>query len=630
VIKEAVLWKDEYERKKVTPKQIKDIIRPGSRVYIETGCSEPQYLVKELILENRELSDVEIYTSIPLRAYTDFGGEYGSRFRIKSFFISSNVSSAFEEGSADHMPLSSIGLIKLFSQGYIRINTAMIQLGLPDEHGFMSLGITVDLAKIIIEKADIVIAQVNSSMPRSFGDGFVHVSKVDYIIEKDEPLLEIPQDDQDSETIKVGENIARLIDDGSTIQVGFGRIPNSALLALKNKKDLGVHSEIITDEICDLMNSGVITNVKKDIDNGKTVASFCIGTSKVFDFVNDNPSVEMKNLSYTTDPQNILAHKKMVAINGAVEIDLTGQSCVGMSDNFGYFGALGHATFNRTAMLTEGGKGIIALRSTSRDGKLSRIVPEFSDSKIGIITTQADIHYVVTEFGHADLFGKSIRERSLALITIAHPKFRSWLLKEAKRLNYVYKDQFLPPDNTLYPEKYEKELFMGGERLTVRPIKVTDERGIQDLFYAMSRHDKFYRFLRNVSALHHQQAQPLVSSDYINSMALVVTHSSLKEEGIIAVAHIARETKEDMNDVCEFAAMVHPNWQNIGIGTFLLKYILGTAYDLGFTKMIAYIWEDNIQMLKVFGKTDLPLKQITTNRVCTAELDLSFYKREQS
>jgi acyl-CoA hydrolase/GNAT superfamily N-acetyltransferase len=628
MIKEAVLWKDEYDRKKVSPKQIKDIIRPGSRVYIETGCSEPQYLVKELILENKELSDVEIYTSIPLSAYTDFGGEYGSRFRIKSFFISPNVSSAFEEGSADHMPLSSIGLTKLFSQGYIRINTVIIQLSPPDKQGFMSLGITVDLVKIIIEKSDVVIAQINSHMPRTFGDGFVHINKVDYIIEKDEPLLEIAQEDQDSETLKVGENIARLIDDGSTIQVGFGRIPNSALLALKNKKDLGVHSEIITDEICNLMNEGIITNIRKDADNGKTVASLCIGTSKIFEFVNDNPSVEMKNLSYTTDPQNILSHKKMIAINGAVEIDLTGQSCVGLSDQFGYFGALGQATYNRTAMLCEGGKGIIALRSTSRDGKFSRIVPEFTDKKIGIITTQADIHYVVTEFGHVDLFGKSIRERALALITIAHPKFRTWLLQEAKRLNYVFKDQFLPPDSALYPEKYERELFMRGEKLMVRPVKITDERGIQDLFYTMSRHDKFYRFLRNVSALHHQQAQPLVSSDYINSMALVVMHSSLKEEGIIAVAHIAREIKEDMHDVCEFAAMVHPNWQNIGIGTFLLKYILSIAHDMGFRKMIAYIWEDNVQMLKVFSKTGLPLRQNIANRVCTAELDLPFYKVE--
>lgn len=620
--KEVVLWREEYERKKVTPEQIRGIIRPGSRVYIETGCSEPQYLVKQLILENKDLSDVEIYTSIPLSGFADFGGEYGSRFRIKSFFVSPNFSSAFAEGNADHMPVSSVGLTKLLAQEYVKINTVIMQLSPPDKQGFMSLGVTVDLTKTALDLADVVIAQVNGNMPRTFGDGFIHVNKVDYIIEHDEPLMEFPLEDQDPETLKVGENIARLIEDGATIQIGFGRIPNAALLALRDKKDIGIHSEIITDAICDLVGRGVITNARKDLDRGKTVASLCIGTKRIFDYVHDNPSVEMKALDYTTDPQNILAHRNMVAINGAVEIDLTGQSCVGLSEYLGYFGALGHATFNRTAMLTPGGKGIIALRSTSRDGRHSRIVPEFTDKRIGIITTQADINYVVTEYGYVDLFGKSIRERALALITIAHPKFRSWLLEEAKRLKYVYKDQVLPPETAIYPSEYETDKVFGGEKIVIRPIKITDERGVQDLFYAMSQHDKFYRFLRNVSALHHQQAQPLVSADYKNSMALVVTHGNLREGDILAVAHFARENKPEVEDVCEFAAMVHPNWQNIGIGTFLFTYIAAIAKNMGFRRMSAYVWEDNIQMLRVFQKAGLPMHQTRSNHVFTVEIDI--------
>lgn len=616
------MWQADYERKKVKPEQIRGIIRPGSRVFIETGCSEPQFLVRRLILENKDLSDVEIYTSIPLSGYADLGGEYGSRFRIKSFFVSPNMSTAFAEGNADHMPVSSIGLTKLLAQEYIKINTLLLHLSPPDKQGFMSLGVTVDLTKIAIEHADIVIAQVNRNMPRTFGDGFVHVDQVDYIIEQDEPLVEFPPEDQDPETLKVGEHIARLIDDGATIQVGFGRIPNAALLALQDKRDIGIHSEIITDAIGDLVRRGVITNARKDLDRGKIVASMCIGTKAIFDYVHDNPSVEMKALSYTTDPQNIMAHRNMIAINGAVEIDLSGQSCVGLSEFMGYFGALGHAAFNRTAMLTPGGKGIIALRSTTRDGEHSRIVPEFTDKRIGILTTQADINYVVTEYGFVDLFGKSIRERALALITIAHPKFRAWLLDEAKRLKYVYKDQVLPPETAVYPSAYEQERVFGGQKLGIRPVKITDERGIQDLFYAMNQHDKFYRFLRNVTALHHTQAQPLVSADYRNSMALVVTHSGKGEEGILAVAHFAREHKPGMEDTAEFAAMVHPNWQNIGIGTYLFQYITEIARDLGFRRLSAYVWEDNIQMLKVFQKTGLPTHQTIANHVYTLEMDI--------
>jgi len=617
------VWHKAYDSKRVLPDSILSCIRPGSRVYIESGCGEPQYLVKQMISENKQLSDIEIYTTIPLAGFQDFGGQYGSRFRIKSFFVSPSMRSAFEEGNADHMPISTTGLTKLLAQGYIKINVALIQLTPPDKKGFMSLGLTVDITKTIIEMADIVIAQINPQMPRTFGDGFVHVDKVDYIVEYEEPLVEFPHEELDPETQKVGENIARLIEDGATIQVGFGRIPEAALLALGNKKDIGVHSEIITDAICDLVENRTITNEKKDINKGKVIASMCIGTKRIFDFVNDNPMVELKDFWYTSNLQSINSHSNMIAINGAVEIDLTGQSCVGMSEFMGYFGALGHAIFNQSAMFTPRGKGIIALRSTSRDGKFSRIVPSFTDSRVGIITTQEDINYVVTEYGYADLFGKSIRERALALITIAHPKFRRYLLEEAKRLNYIYQDQVLPPEDAIYPLGLEHEKIFGGDKLMIRPIKITDERAIQDLFYTMSQNDKFYRFLRNMSALHHQQAQPMVNADYKNSIALVVTQSSRREGSILASAQFARENKPGLEHACEFAIVVHPNWQNIGIGTYLFTKIVDIAHDLGFFQMNAYVWEDNEQMLRVFNKSAVYMRKSLANHVYTIEMDIN-------
>jgi len=610
-------WSEEYDRKKTPAPQIQECIHPGSSVFVESGCGEPQHLVKSLIFENEDLADVQIFTSVPLRSYSDYGGQFGTRFRIKSFFISPSMTSAFAQGNADHMPLSTSGMTKLFCEGYIKINTLLIQLSPPDENGYMSLGVMVDITKAIIDKADTVIAQVNASMPRTCGDSMIHVDEVDYIVEHDEPLVSYSPEEVDPEIQAVGANVARLVEDGSTLQVGFGRIPDAALMNLAGKKDISVHSEIITDTIVDLVHAGVIAGNDKRGSDGSITASLCIGTEKIFEFVRSNPMVELKDLSCTSSPEAILSHDKFVAINGAMEIDLTGQSCVGLGEYMGYFGALGHATFNRAAMFTRGGKGVIALRSTSRDGRYSRIVPEFTDSRIGVITTQSDIHYVVTEYGHVNLFGKSIRERALALITIAHPRFRAWLLDEAKRMNCVYADQQLPPEDSCYPGQYEVAREFGGEHFQIRPIKVTDERAIQNLFYSLSKHDKFQRFLMHVTALHHKQAQVLVNVDYKNSMALVVVAGNGEQERIAGVAHVAREETTGTRNIFEFAVMVEPAWQNKGIGTYLLNRMSSIGKDLGFESIRAYIWEDNVQMLKAFEKT---------GRGMTQELECHVYK----
>jgi len=594
------MWRTEYEEKTATVSDLKGVVSSGSCVYVESGCGEPQHLVKHLILENMKLCDVQVYTSVPLSAYSDFGGEYGSRFRIQSFFISPNLTSAFADGRADHLPMSSLGKYKLFAEGYITINTALIQLSPPDAKGFMSLGVTVDIMKSIIEKADMVVAQINRYMPVTGGDSLVHVKDVDYLVEFDEPLVSYPIQESDPEVMQVGKNIGRLIEDGATIQIGFGRIPDATLMFLKGKKDLRIHSEIVTDSVVDLAVSGAISRSAAGGRDAPITASLCIGSERVFGFVGRNSMVEMRDLSDIISPAAILSREKFTAINGAIEIDLTGQSCVGMGDQMGYFGALGHAVFNRTAMFSPGGKGIIALRSTSRDGSLSRIVPEFIDRKIGIVTTQSDVNYVVTEYGSVNLFGKSIRERALALITIAHPRFRQWLLDEAKRMNYIYEDQALPPEGADYPGSYEGLCLIRDKGLLVRPVKVTDERAVQNLFYAMSRDDRFHRFLMHVSSLHHKQAQDLVTVDYTSSMALVIQNGQGRQDEIIAVAHIAPEESRGTRKICEFAAMVNPSWQNQGIGSFLLRRMISVGRDLGYSHMRAYVWEDNRQMLKAF------------------------------
>jgi len=606
----------EYQNKRVSVEDILTLIAPGSSVYVESGCAEPQFLLKRLILDNTHLCDITVFTTIPLHPYADFGGENGSRFRIHSFFVPPSISGAFACGKTDHIPLSSEMMDPFISQGCIRINTAIIQLSPPDEKGFMSLGVTVHVMKSIIEKADVVIAQINNAMPVTCGDTLIHISEIDYLVEYNEPLLESSHEELDPETLEVGEHVALLVEDGSTIQAGFGRIPDAALRAMKGKKGLSIHSEIITDTVVDLVRSGAIA------DGEAIVASLCIGTGCLFDHVRTNSAIQMKPLSYTSDPQVILSKSPFVSINGAVEVDLTGQSCVALNEQGAHFGALGHPLFNRVAQLSAGGKAIIALRSTSRDGSVSRIVPEFSDPRVGIITSQADISYVVTEYGHVNLFGKSIRERALALITIAHPKFRRWLLEEAKKLNYIYQDQLLPPEDSPYPAHYEQTCIFGGKRFFIRPVKITDERGVQNLFYAMSSDEKFHRFLMNLKALHHRQAQKMVNVDYRTSLGVVVENSDGRSTEIIAIAHIALDDGECSINTCEFAAMVHPAWQNRGIGSFLLKTMTGIAPQMGFTCMRAYVWEENTKMLKVFEKLRLPARIELEYHVVKLDLDL--------
>lgn len=618
---------EEYLKKKVAVDDIVGIINPGSSMFVESGCAEPQHLVRRLVLGNINLSDVQVYTTIPLRTYSDFGGEAGSRFRIHSFFVTPGLSGSFSSGKTDHIPLSSDMLARLIDEGSIRINTAVIQLTPPDENGYMSLGVTVDIVKSMIDIADVVVAQINSQMPFTCGDSLVHISEVDYIVEHDEPLISSEQEDLDFETKKIGENVARLVKDGSTIQVGFGRIPDAALKAMQNRKGLSIHSEIITDTVIDLVKSGAIPA-------GNTITgSFCIGSEALFNFVKHNNRVLMKPLAHISDPQAILAKSPFVAINGAVEIDLTGQSCVALGEQGAHFGALGQPHFNRIAQLTRDGRAIIALRSTTRDGSISRIVPKFTECKMGIFTTQTDVSYVVTEFGCVNLFGKSIRERVLELITIAHPKFRNWLLSEAKRMNYIYPDQVLPPEDSQYPYCCEHIYQLHGKDLFIRPVKITDERGVQNLFYSLSSDERFHRFHIHLTSLHHRQAQQMVNCDYNSSFALVVEGETGGSTNIIAISHIIIDEDETDRKTCEFAVMVHPSWQNLGIGTYLLKTMVQAAQERGFEMFRAYIWEKNTKMLHAFEKLNLHMSASVEYNVVKLDYDLSpseGYKREAS
>ena len=304
------MWREEYEKKKVGVEGLAGLIHPGSCVYVESGCGEPQHLAKHLVFDNAALLDVQVYTSVPLRTYPDLGGDCGSRFRLQSFFISPGMSSAFTEGNADHLPLSTTGMYKLFSEGYIRINVALIQLSPPDGRGRMSLGVSVDITRSVIENADVVIAQVNRAMPKTRGDTLVSLADVDHIVEFDEPLVSFCHEEPDPEILAVGRNVARLVEDGATVQMGFGRIPDATAIFLRDKKNLRIHSEVITDTVVDLVASGAVEGPSDDPVSGRITASMCIGSERVFDFVNDNRLVELKDIIHVTNPYSILAHDR--------------------------------------------------------------------------------------------------------------------------------------------------------------------------------------------------------------------------------------------------------------------------------------------------------------------------------
>jgi len=586
---------------------------------VETGCGEPSHLVDELIMRNLHLSDVQVFTTLPLAPYTDFGGTTGDRFRIHSFFVSPGLTGPFSTGKADHIPLTSESLDRMIREGGIRVNTALIQVTPPDGDGTVSLGVSVDVVRTVIERADTVIAQVNANMPFTYGDSLLDISDIDYVVEHHGPLLVYGAEEHDHETREIGVHVARLVPDGATLQVGFGRIPQAAVRAMLSKRDLSVRSEIVTDAVMDLVKSGVITRDRP------VKTSMCIGTEELFRFVHKNPLIEMTSLSRLADPREILEGGCFVAINGAVEIDLTGQSCMTLSEMGSYLGALGHPHFNRVAQMTPGGKAVIALRSTSRDSCMSRIVPRFTDTRMGVFTTQTEVEYVVTEYGCANLFGKSIRERALDLITIAHPKYRKWLLEEAKRMHYVYPDQVIPSAGAVYPSHLEHVRVFRGTEVFFRPARVTDERAVQNLFYSLSSDDRFHRFLIHLTSLHHAQAQRMVNCDYRDTMALVAEVGPESSRELVAIAQVCRDTPDGAGDdrrVCEFAAMVHPGWQNAGLGTYLAKVMAELARAMGFDILRVNVWEENVRMLGVLSRLNMHMSATVDSRVIRMDFDL--------
>jgi acyl-CoA hydrolase len=429
-------WPLEANRRAANPEDAATLVASGQRVYLQGGCAVPTALVNALVARHADLTNVEI-----VHLHTEGPAPYAApemegHFRHNALFIGRNVRDAVNAGRADFTPVFLSDVPRLF-ETTLPLDVAFIQVSPPDRFGFCSLGISVDCAKPAALAARTVVAQVNARMPRTHGDSFLHVSQIDHLVPFDQELIEVGEaTSDDSECGDIGRLVAGLIEDGSTIQTGIGLIPNAVLTALRSHQHLGLHTEMFSDGLLDLIEAGVVDNDAKSYHRGKAVASFVMGSRRLYDFVDDNPMIEMQPVTFTNDPFQIAQNDRMVAINSAIEVDLTGQVCADSIGHRLYSGIGGQLDFVRGASRSRSGKAIIALPSTAAGGTVSRIVPELKPGA-GVVTTRGDVHFVVTEFGVADLFGRTLRERAQALITIAHPAFRDELQTVAHHLNYL-------------------------------------------------------------------------------------------------------------------------------------------------------------------------------------------------
>ncbi|HTY58341.1 MAG TPA: acetyl-CoA hydrolase/transferase C-terminal domain-containing protein [Bacteroidota bacterium] len=434
--------KAKYARKFVAPAEAVAVIHSGDRVYIHPGCAVPQVLVGAMVDRYEELRDVEVCHLLGVGEAAYVRPEMKGHFRHNAFFIGKNVRKAVCDGRADFTPIFLSEIPALLYGRHYPVDVALIQVSPPDEHGYCSFGVGVECTKAATEVAKIVIAQINTKMPRTLGDSFIHMNRIDYCVEVAVPLQALPQMEGDEspeelETYqKIGAHVAGLVEDGATLQLGIGRIPDAVVKFLGDRKHLGIHSEMVSDGIIPLVESGVITNMRKTLLPGKIVTSFVLGSQPLFEFIDNNPAMEFRPTQFTNDPFTIARNRMMVAINSAIEIDLTGQVCADTIGYRFYSGFGGQTDFIRGAARSEGGKAVIALPSTAKDGTISRITPRLMEGA-GVTTTRGDVHYVVTEFGVVNLHGRTVRQRAELLISIAHPSFRSDLESFAKEHHYL-------------------------------------------------------------------------------------------------------------------------------------------------------------------------------------------------
>ncbi len=605
----SLYWADNYIEKKRTVADAIKNIRPGQRVFVGSACGEPQALVRGLSEAANSLTGLEIVRMMSqettsLTAIANRTKDLS--LNIRSIYLGSASTEQIARNMRFITPMNMSDVPGLFTTKKLPINVALIQTTPPDDFGWMSLGISVDVTIAAALSADFVIAQVNTRMPRVLGQSFIHVNDVDIIVEQEEDLLAISTGSQSDAATRIGQHIARLIEDGATLQIGLDAASQATVQGLSEKNDLGIHSQYLTEDIMHLYSKGIVNNRKKGFNEGKMVASAAIGTSNLYEFLHDNPAVEFHPSNYVNDPFIISRHNRMVSMNVAHTMDITGQLATEASAHTFYAGVSGIPDFVRGARRSLGGKSIIMLVSTSPDNKHSNIVPLLSDKIVTV--PRGDIHYVATEFGAVNLFGKSLQERAVGMISIAHPDFREELFDAAKKLGVIGPERTLGEAvRGIYPVKLEQAFEIHGEMITIRPAKPVDERRIQEHFYSLSKEDIFSRFFHEKTAFGRSEVESKSQTDYVKDLALVAI---VGEFGFSRVVALGESMLLSHNNIAEVAFSVNREYQGKGLGRRILRKLADSARENGVAGLMAYTSPNNRGMIGLF-KT-LPYKVKTS------------------
>jgi acyl-CoA hydrolase/GNAT superfamily N-acetyltransferase len=598
-------WADKYVENRRSAGDALSLIKPGHRVFIGSSCGEPQHLVRELSEISNKFSDIEInrlltLETAPLTLIADKTKDQS--LNIRSFYLGSAKPQGIARNKRFVTPINLSAVPRLFKSRLLPIHVALIQVCPPDDFGWMSLGVSVDITLAAALSADIVIAQVNSRMPRVLGRTFIHVNDVDVFVEYDEPVLTIGETPEMDAANDIGRLIARLIDDGSTLEIGLGATHGAILTALSQKNDLGIHTQYLTNDIMHLFSRGVITNRKKGFNEGKIVGSSALGTEELYEFMNDNPAIEFHPSDYVNDPAVIARHNKMVSMSVAMSIDLTGQVAADALPYNHFSGVNGMVDFIRGAVQSDGGKSILMLPSTASKGEKSRIVPVLENT--AAVVPRGDVHYVVTEYGAVNLFGKSFQERAMAMISIAHPDFREELFHEAKKMGLLGAERTLSESiHGVYPIHLEETIQIDGEQIAIRPAKPVDERRIQEHFYNLDRDDVIARFFHEKTSFVHDEVQGVSLIDYTNDLTILAV---IGEFGFGRVVGIGECLLDPATNMAEVAFSISKEFQNKGLGKILMQKLASAARDNGITGLLAYTSTQNRGMIKLFNT--LPYK----------------------
>jgi len=584
-----------FEERLTTANDAVSLVKAGNQVFIGTACATPRKLVSALENTNPLPPDVTLVHFLTTGAILNDQDKPLTHFRHKCFFVGSDERKAAAQGIAEYIPISLTQVPQLFENRRIPIDVAIVQVTPPDDFGNVSLGVSVDISLDALTYARRAIAEINPNMPRTLGDTTIHISQFEKLVWNDSPIIEYQHLPLDDVAKQIAAYIASIIEDGSTLQIGLGRIPNEAFKFLMDRRDLGIHTDVITDAIIPLIEQGIITGRNKSRNHGKIVASYSMGSRKLYDLIDNNPLFVFKPIAYVSNFKTISSQHKMVSVTQAFAVDLTGQVCADQFEGEFYSGVSTQPDFIRGAAYSHGGKPIICLRSTTDDGKSSRIRSLLQEGE-GVTVARSDVHYVITEYGIAYLFGKSIRERALALIEIAHPAFRSSLLEEAKKLNYVHAHQVLKSKDA-YRVEHERNINLkNGALTTLRPARASDAAALQSFFHKMSQEDRYTRFFQRLSTLTFGEVQRLCNVDQREEVAFLAVTGTRENETVIGNACYFLNPSTNLGEV---AYMILPEWQGSGLGSAMQACLVEHAKSQNLRGFAAEILTNNKNMVKL-------------------------------